>query len=147
ALFGKALQETGWIAGKNLEVVVRSINPNENVESQARDIVSLGPDVILAHTTRVLVPLSKQTKSIPIVFISVSDPLAQGIVTSLARPTENVTGFSNPPLSVVGKSLQMIKQVAPEVKRLAVVISTGNGAKTSYFAAADGVATSLDLTI
>ena len=105
--------------------------------------MSASPDVILAGTTRVLIPLRNQTHNIPIVFVGVSDPILQGIVTSLARPSENVTGFSNPSFSIVSKCLQMLKEIAPEVSRVALIVSAGNGAAPVYFRVIDGIAKSL----
>ena len=91
-------------------------------------------------------PLLKETQSIPIVFVGVSDPLSQGIVTSLARRGGNVTGFSNPAFSLVSKSLQMLKEIAPTVERVAVIISAVNGSAPMYFRVVDEIAKSLAIT-
>ena len=98
-------------------------DPERN-NALAAELVSLKPEVILASPSNSLMPLRKETRSIPIVFVSVSDPLGQGIVESLARPTGNVTGFSNLEFSLMGKWLQMLKEIAPGVTQVAVMIST-----------------------
>ena len=143
AHFRKALQELGWTEGVNVQFLVRWASITDDVAEHARAIVSASPDVILAGSTRVLIPLRNQTHSIPIVFVGVSDPILQGIVSSLARPGGNVTGFSNPSFSVVSKCLQMLKEIAPEVSRVALIISAGNGAAPVYFRVIDGIAKSL----
>jgi len=139
AIFGKALSALGWNEGRNLKTYLRW------GAASAKDIVALEPEVILAFPTIVLLPLRKETKSIPIVFVGVSDPLAQGIVTSLARPTGNITGFANPQFSLVGKSLQLLKDAAPDVSRVALMISTRNGSAAGYFRAFRTLAASFAL--
>src|SRR5581483_3249936 len=94
-------------------------------------------------TTRVLIALQKETSGIPIVFSGVADPLGQGLVASLARPNGNITGFSNPELSVVGKQLQLLKEIAPAVSRVALVISQENAAGAYHIRTFEAVAPSL----
>ncbi len=126
AMFQQALEQLGWSEDRNLKTFVRW------GVSSLKDILDLHPDAILAFPTNVVKPLQKETRSISIVFVGVSDPLAQGIVTSLARPTGNITGFSNPQFSLVGKSLQILKDIAPNVSRVALVVSSTNGAAGGY---------------
>jgi putative ABC transport system substrate-binding protein len=97
------------------------------------DIVRFKPDVILVGPSNALLPLRKETSTIPIVFVRVSDPVGQGIVTSLARPSGNITGFSNLEFSLVGKWLQSLKEIAPSVKRVAMIIHTGNAVSANWF--------------
>ena len=146
ALFRQVLKESGWVEGGNVQLFVRWARLSDDIVKYAGAVVSLSPDVILASSTRALLPLLKETHSIPIVFVGVSDPLVQGIVTSLARPGGNVTGFSNPSFSLVGKSLQLLKEIAPEVSRVAVIISASNGAAPMYFRVIDSIAKSLAIT-
>ena len=143
ALFRKTLQEAGWIDGRNVQIMVRWLPPPGVVDKEAGEIIGLSPDVVLAFSSRILDTLTKATHTIPVVFNSVSDPLEQGIVTSLARPGGNVTGFSNPPFSVAGKAVQMIKEVAPHVTRIALVINASNGAAPGYSKVLDLIAASL----
>jgi putative ABC transport system substrate-binding protein len=145
-LFRQVLNESGWIEGENVKLFVHWITPSDDIVEHARAIVSLSPDVILAGTTRALLPLLEETHRIAIVFVGVSDPLSQGIVTSLARPGGNVTGFSNPAFSLVSKSLQMLKEIAPTVVRVAVIISAVNGSAPMYFRVIDEIAKPLAIT-
>ena len=104
AAFQQTLQQLGWVEGRNIEFDIRwGSNDADRVLQEARELVRVRPDVILVGPTNALVPLKKETDSIPIVFVQVSDPLGRGIVESLARPTGNVTGFSNLEFSLIGK--------------------------------------------
>ena len=106
AVFRQALEQLGWIEGRNVRFDIRwGAGDAERVTAHARELLRLQPDVILAGPNNALLPLQKETSSIPIVFVGVSDPLGQGIVQSLARPTGNVTGFSNLEFTLIGKWL------------------------------------------
>jgi hypothetical protein len=132
-IFRRALQALGWTEGRNVEFHVRwAAFDADRATAHARELVGLSPEVIFALPTFSVVPLKKETDSIPIVFAGVADPIEQGVVSSLARPTGNITGFSNPDFSIVGKSLQMLKDVAPGVTRVAAIISRVNGAAPFY---------------
>ena len=132
--FQKALQHLGWIEGRNVEFNVRSGDNNaQRVTTEAKELVRFKPDVILVGPSNALLPLRKETSTIPIVFVRVSDPVGQGIVTSLARPSGNITGFSNLEFSLVGKWLQTLKEIAPSVKRVAMIIHTSNAVSANWF--------------
>ena len=132
--FQKALQHLGWIEGRNVEFNVRSGDNNaQRVRTEAKELVRFKPDVILVGPSNALLPLRKETSTIPIVFVRVSDPVGQGIVTSLARPSGNITGFSNLEFSLVGKWLQTLKEIAPNVKRVAMIIHTSNAVSANWF--------------
>jgi putative ABC transport system substrate-binding protein len=147
AQFRHVLQDLGWTVGRNVEIDYRWTAGNiDSAPRYARELVALAPDVILAAPSNVLIRLLTETRSIPVVFANVSDPIAQGVVTSLARPGGNVTGFSNPPFSLVGKSLQLLKEVAPAVSRVALMISDSNGAGPIYFRVFDDIANTLAIT-
>jgi putative ABC transport system substrate-binding protein len=134
AMFKKGLAELGWIEGQNVRIDLRwGGGDADRIKALAAELVSLDPEVILAGPSNSLIPLQKETRSIPIVFVSVSDPLGQGIVESLARPTGNVTGFSNLEFSLMGKWLQMLKEIAPGVARVAVMISTSNLVSANWY--------------
>jgi ABC-type uncharacterized transport system substrate-binding protein len=127
AVFQQMLQQLGWIDGRNIEFNIRwGANDAERIVTEARELVRARPDVILVGPTNALVPLKKETDIIPIVFVQVSDPLGQGIVESLARPTGNVTGFSNLEFSLIGKYLQILK-------RIGVMIHTSNAVSANWF--------------
>jgi putative ABC transport system substrate-binding protein len=146
ASFRQQMQQLGWLEGDNLETDVRWAGNDANrIAALAREIVSRNPDVILAGPSHVVLPLQKATRTIPIVFVNVSDPVRQGIVDNLARPAGNVTGFTNMEFSLLGKWLQMIKEIAPGTSRVAVMIYTGNAASPNWFATLHEVAPSLDI--
>ena len=126
AVFLRAFRELGWIEGRNVRIDLRWAETPESIATQARELVQLQPDVIFAGPTNALIPLQKETRTIPIVFVTVSDPLGQGFVESLARPTGNITGFSNLEFSLIGKWLQMLKEAVPSVRQVAFMISTVN---------------------
>jgi putative ABC transport system substrate-binding protein len=134
AAFRHALEQLGWIEGRNVRIDVRwGANDRERVAAHARELVSLQPDVILVGPTNALLPLKRETQSIPIVFVQVSDPLGQGIVASVARPGHNLTGFSNLEFSLIGKYLQLLKEIAPGIARVGVMIHVSNAVSASWF--------------
>ena len=133
-VFQKALQHLGWIEGRNVEFNVRSGDNNaERVTTEARELIRFRPDVILVGPSNALLPLRNETSTIPIVFVRVSDPVGQGIIKSLARPSGNITGFSNLEFSLVGKWLQTLKEIAPGVKRVAMIIHTSNAVSANWY--------------
>ena len=143
AAFQQTLQQLGWVEGRNIEFDIRwGGNDADRVLQEARELVRVKPDVILVGPTNALVPLKKETDSIPIVFVQVSDPLGRGVVKSIARPTGNVTGFSNLEFSLIGKYLQLLKEIAPSTKRVAVMIYTSNAVSANWFSMFNTVAPS-----
>jgi ABC-type uncharacterized transport system substrate-binding protein len=106
-------------------------------------LVRQQPDVIFAAPSNVVIALQKQTRTIPIVFANVSDPIAQGVVDNLARPTGNLTGFSNLEQSLVGKWLQILKEAAPGLRRAALMIHIGNAASPIWYRMFNDVAPTL----
>jgi putative tryptophan/tyrosine transport system substrate-binding protein len=120
--FRQALQELGWIEGRNVRMDIRwaTADPGE-IRKQAAEIVALAPDVILAPGTTTVGPLMQATRTVPIVFPIIADPVAGGFVDSLARPGRNATGFMLFEYSIGGKWLELLKQIAPGVTRVAVL--------------------------
>src|SRR5262245_9935663 len=146
AAFQQTLQQLGWIDGRNIEFNIRwGSNDAERIVTEARELIRSRPDVILVGPTNALIPLKKETDSIPIVFVQVSDPVGQGIVDSLARPTGNITGFSNLEFSLIGKYLQVLREIAPNTTRIAVMIHTSNAVSPSWFRMFDTVAPSFTI--
>ena len=134
SVFQKALQHLGWIEGRNIEFNIRSgDNNSQRVMTEAKELVRFKPDVILVGPSNALHPLRNETSTIPIVFVRVSDPVGQGVVSTLARPSGNITGFSNMEFSLVGKWLQTLKEIAPNVKRVAMMIYTSNAVSANWF--------------
>jgi putative tryptophan/tyrosine transport system substrate-binding protein len=119
AAFRNALQELGWSEGRNVRFEVRwSAGEIERVRALAPELVKLAPDVILAPTTIAIAALKQATRSIPLVFVIVNDPVAQGLVPSVAHPGGNITGFSYMDYSVLEKGLQLLKGIAPTINRV-----------------------------
>jgi putative tryptophan/tyrosine transport system substrate-binding protein len=122
--FVTGLQELGWTEGHNLEIEYRWAEGNvDRMASFARELVALRPDAILANTTPVIAALHRETRTIPIVFAIVSDPVGDGFVASLARPGGNITGFITLEASVGGKWIELLKEVAPSVTRAALMFN------------------------
>jgi ABC-type uncharacterized transport system substrate-binding protein len=120
--FISALQQLGWTDGQNLQIDALWTNGDTSkIAPLAKELVAREPAVILARATPVAAALRKETRTIPIVFVVVSDPVGEGFVDSMARPGGNVTGFTNAEDSLGGKWLQLLKDLAPGTKRVAVV--------------------------
>jgi putative tryptophan/tyrosine transport system substrate-binding protein len=118
------LRELGWVDGRNLHVDHRwgAGNP-ERIATFAKELVALKPEVIVGHTTPSVIALRKQTDVIPIVFVQVSDPVGTGFITNLARPGGNITGFTNFESSMVGKWVELLKEMAPGIARIAFLFN------------------------
>jgi putative tryptophan/tyrosine transport system substrate-binding protein len=124
ASFRKRLDELGWHDGGNLRCEYRwGAADSSRIAASARELVRLSPDLILAHTTPAVMALQRETASIPIVFVTVTDPLGQRLVASLAHPGGNVTGFSVYLISLGAKWLEMLKEIAPSMKRAAILFN------------------------
>lgn len=143
ATFLEAFKRLGWIEGRNVRIDLRwGDNPNR-ILTHARELVHLKPDVIFAGPTNAVRPLQRETRTIPIVFATVTDPLGQGIVTSMSRPTENVTGFSNLEFSMIGKWMQILKEADPRITRTGLMISTTNASSAQWYRTFSTVAPAL----
>ena len=124
AAFTQALRQLGWVEGKNLRTDYRFAAGDPALfKAYAAELVALAPDAILASTPPALAALQRQTRTIPIVFALVSDPVGQGFVQSIARPGGNITGFSVADAPVMGKWLQLLKEIAPGITRVIVIFS------------------------
>jgi putative ABC transport system substrate-binding protein len=120
----QGLQAHGWTEGRNIQIIHRWFaNDLERAKVYATELVGLAPDVIVAHTAPAVIAASQYTRVIPIIFVQVADPVGRGIVDNMARPSGNVTGFINLESSIGGKWLQLLKEVAPVVARVAVVFN------------------------
>ena len=134
-VFVRTLRQLGWIEGENLRLSKRWGGEDMYTAEQARSLVELQPDVILSGPTNAVVPLMAATKTIPIVFLGVSDPVGNNIVDSLARPTGNATGFSNLEFSLVGKWIQLLKDAVPNLKRAGLMIYVLNASSSKWYQA------------
>ena len=120
--FRQALQGLGWTEGRNIAMEYRwGAGDADRARTFVGELVSLKPDVILAHGTPALTALYEATRTIPVVFVSVIDPVGAGTVQSLARPGANITGFSTFEPEIGGKWLELLKEIAPGLKRVAGV--------------------------
>jgi putative ABC transport system substrate-binding protein len=116
------LAKRGWVAGKNIRIEYRYARAEpERMMSLAQELVGLQPDVIIGHSTPVVAALHKATKTIPIVFVVVGDPIGSGFVASIARPGGNVTGFSVMWPTITGKHLSILKALKPDLSRVALM--------------------------
>jgi putative ABC transport system substrate-binding protein len=146
--FLQALALLGWTIGRNVRIDTRWATPNAaEIRRHAAELAALAPDVILAHGASTVGPLLQATRTVPIVFPVVSDPVGAGFVDSLARPGGNATGFMNSEYSMGGKRLELLKQIAPGVTRAAVLRDSALGSGTSQFAAIQAVAPSLRVEV
>jgi putative tryptophan/tyrosine transport system substrate-binding protein len=124
--FEQELKKFGWVIGQNVQIETHWATANvDEIRKNAAELVALKPDVILAHGSGVLGPLQQATRTIPIVFPVAGDPVALGLVESLARPGGNITGFSLFEYSIGAKWLELLKQIAPRLTRAAILQQTG----------------------
>jgi putative ABC transport system substrate-binding protein len=145
--FLQGLALLGWTIGRNVRIDTRwSAGDAERIRKGVADVVALAPDVILAHGALTVVQLLQATRTVPIVFPFAVDPVGAGIINSLARPGGNVTGFMTSEFSLSGKRLELLKQMAPSVTRVAVLRDT-TIVGTSEFAAIQAVAPSLRVEV
>ncbi|HKU05019.1 MAG TPA: ABC transporter substrate-binding protein [Bradyrhizobium sp.] len=122
SIFEEALRKLGWRAGENVSIEYRFAAGDPNlVRSHSTELVGLKPDVILGDGTSATVGLRNATRTIPVIFVQVTDPVGTGLVSSLATPGGNVTGFSNYEFSMGGKWLDIVRQISPGVKRVGVL--------------------------
>ena len=146
--FLQALAQLGWTIGRNMRIDTRWAGANAaEIRRHAAELVALAPDVILAGGTTPAVPLLQATHTVPIVFTLGVDPVGAGFVDSLARPGGNATGFMAFEYSMAGKWLELLKQIAPGVTRVAILRDASQAAATSMFAAMQAVAPSLGVEI
>jgi putative ABC transport system substrate-binding protein len=121
--FTQGLSELGWTEGRNLQMEVRWADSVDRMRMFAKELVELRPDVILSFGTPVTAALQRETRTIPIVFAIVSDPVGEGFVESLSHPGGNITGFHNSEASIGGKWLELLQQIAPGLKRAAMIFN------------------------
>jgi putative tryptophan/tyrosine transport system substrate-binding protein len=146
--FAQELQHLGWTIGRNLQIDYRwgAGNP-ENVRTYAAELAALAPDVILASGSLPVAVLQLTARTVPIVFVTVVDPVGAGFVDSLARPGGNTTGFELYQYSIGGKWLELLKQIAPRVTRAAVLRDTSIAAGSGLLGAIQSVAPSFGVEL
>jgi putative tryptophan/tyrosine transport system substrate-binding protein len=148
AAFLQGLQQLGWTEGRNMRIDYRwGGGDADDIRKYAAELAALAPDVILAAGGAVVGPLLQATRSVPIVFVVVPDPVGAGFVDSLARPGGNATGFINFEYSISAKWLELLKEIAPGVKRAAVVRDPAIPQGTGQWGAIQSVAPSLGVEV
>ena len=139
AAFTQALQKLGWIDGRNMHLDIRWGEDKIALERKyAAELVALAPDVILASGTESVGELEALSRTLPIVFAAVADPIGAGFVESMAHPGGNATGFMIFEYSLGGKLLELLRQIAPDVTRVAVLRDPANPALVATFGAVRG---------
>ena len=146
--FRQALQELGWIDGRNVRFDIRWATVNvTGIRKHAAELAALAPDVILAPGNSTVGPLLQATRTVPIVFPIIADPVSGGFVDSLAHPGGNATGFMLFEYSISGKWLELLKQIAPSVKRVAVLGDPDTATGPAQFGVIQAVAPSLRVEV
>jgi ABC-type uncharacterized transport system substrate-binding protein len=145
--FVQGLQQLGWTVGQNVRIDYRWGSNADALSRYAAELVALAPDVILAHSSASVAPLLLTSRTVPLVFTIVADPVGAGYIESLARPGGNATGFTNFEYSIAGKWLDLLKEIAPGVTRAAVLRESGIAAGPGQFGAIQAQAQSLGVEL
>src|SRR6516162_3406697 len=146
--FQQALQHLGWSDGRNVRFDIRwGEDDADRSRTYAQELVALAPDIFLANATVGVTALQHVTRTLPIVFASVIDPVGAGFVDSLSRPSGNITGFMTFEYGFSGKWLELLKQIAPQVTRAAVIRDPAISIGTAQFSAIQAVAPSLGVEV
>jgi putative ABC transport system substrate-binding protein len=144
--FREELQKLGWTPGGNLQIEPRWAGADsERIRAYAVELVALKPDVIFATTALALAPLQQQTRTIPIVFTQINDPVGSGFVASLARPGGNITGFAPGEFSMYGKYPELLKEIAPSVARVAVLFNPEQSPNVGMWRVIEDIAPSIKI--
>ena len=141
AAFERSLKKLGWTVGRNLRIDYRwDAVDADKVAVGSSELLALKPDLVLASTSGAVSNLLKISRTVPIVFVLVSDPVEQGFIQSLAHPGGNVTGFTNAEVSVGSKLLDMLREIAPNVKRVAIMFNPDNPGPRRFMRSAQAAA-------
>jgi putative ABC transport system substrate-binding protein len=147
-VFAQALQQLGWSVGDNLKIEIRNVGSDlDHMQRYAAELIALTPDVIVSVGSVTVTPLQQGTRTIPIVFVNVPDPVGAGFVQSMARPGGNITGFLSFEYSMSGKWAELLKQIAPNVTRALVFRDPTTAAGIGQFGAVRSVAQSLGIEL
>jgi putative ABC transport system substrate-binding protein len=146
AAFQRGLELAGWSEGRNAQIDIRFATP-EQAYAGAQEVVALQPDVILACTTPAALAVQRATRTVPIIFVAVSDPIGPGLVATLARPGANLTGLLSFEDTITGKWLALLKEIAPRLERVALVANPKTSPYDYFLRAARIVAPSLAIEI
>ena len=134
AAFRDGLRKLNWIEGGNLQIDTRWATQNSaTIQQAARELIAAQPELVLSATTPTTAALLKQTRTTPIVFANVSDPVGSGFVASLARPGGNTTGFINLEASIAGKWLELLREIAPGIERAGLLFNPATAPYAEYY--------------
>jgi putative ABC transport system substrate-binding protein len=148
AAFQEGLLSLGWVEGSNAQLDIRwTAGDKASMRAHAQDLIGKSSDIILVNGTQTASVLLGETRSLPVVFVQVSDPIASGLVTGLAHPGGNVTGFYTNEDALVGKWLELLKETVPNVENVAVVLSLEDPAWAGYLRTVEAVAPRLGVQI
>jgi putative ABC transport system substrate-binding protein len=148
AAFRDAIRELGWTDGRNARIAFRwSTGTPEEIQAGAAELAALAPDVVVTVGAPLLAAMHRQTKSIPVVFVLVTDPVRDGFVESLAHPGGNITGFTIFEHSFAGKWMEILKEVAPGTTRVAVMQNPDHPAWSSYLRVIDEIARGMGVEV
>ena len=148
AAFLQGLQEAGWAVGRNVRIDLRwGAGDADRFRKQAAELVALAPDVVLASSLPVAQPLLQATRTVPIVFVQVVDPVGAGLVASLAQPGGNATGFTIFEFGIAGKWVELLKEIAPNVTRVAVLRDAASTSSIGQLGAIQSVAPSFGMEL
>src|SRR5262249_26873902 len=147
-VFRDGLKQLGWVEGRNVHFDVRPVGGKREVmQTATAEILALRPDVILANGATVLSTLLQHTRTVPIVFVQVADPVAGGFITSLAKPGGNVTGFVNFEYAIAGKWVTLLREIAPRANHITGVLDPLLGTSAGVLGAVQAVCSALGLQL
>ena len=148
AVFQDGLKRSGWIEGRNIQSEYRwYAGDADRAGLLAKELVALKPDIIVAGASHALIALRRETRSIPLVFVGVTDPVGLGLVESLARPGGNATGFTFFEFSVSTKLLESLREIAPRVRRIALMYSPNSPVYEQYLGSIDAMGPSTEVAL
>jgi len=148
AAFRSGLAALGWTEGRNVRFVLRYADGKvSRLPALATELVNLAPDAVLSITPSAIVVLKQKTRSIPIVFVRSTDPISLGVVSSVARPGGNITGFASFDYPITTKWLQLLTEVAPRVRRVVTTFNKNNVAWPNYFHALEPAAKAAGISV
>jgi putative tryptophan/tyrosine transport system substrate-binding protein len=146
--FNQALAGLGWTVGRNVQIDLRLASGDFNrIRALAQELVGLRPDIILASAVPETIALRRETRTIPIVFVTVGDPIGSGIVPRLNQPGGNITGFATLEASLGGKWLELLSEIAPGLKRAAIIFNPDTAPESTYMPSFEIAARSLKLEL
>ena len=133
AALRQGLERRGWADGRNIRIDYRHAPAGDRVQALAKELVAMQPDVLLAHTVTPAAALQRETREIPIVFVSIGDPIGSGFINTLSRPGGNFTGLTTFEPSIAGKWFSMLKDVTPQIRSRPLWVIPGPGPMNTTF--------------